>query len=132
MKRLSVLISTLLIAVASVTILAAPQPALALFQNSRDAACGGVALQDTPATCDASSADTVNNMIRTALEVLSFAAGIAAVIMIIIAGIKFITSQGESANISSARNTVLYAVVGLVVVMLSQFIVRFVLNKASH
>ena len=51
--------------------------------------------------------------------------------MIIIAGLKYITSQGEPANIATAKNSIIYAAIGLVVVALAQVIVRFVLNRFS-
>ena len=57
--------------------------------------------------------------------------GIVAVIMIIVGGFKYITSGGESSKVSGAQSTILYAVVGLVVVVLAQIIVHFVLNKTS-
>ncbi len=49
--------------------------------------------------------------------------------MIIIGGFKYVTSTGDSASISSAKNTILYALVGLAVVSLAQVLVHFVLNK---
>jgi hypothetical protein len=57
--------------------------------------------------------------------------GFVAVIMIIIGGLKYVTYSGDSSNINSAKNTILYAVVGLVVVALAQIIVKFVLAKAG-
>ena len=57
--------------------------------------------------------------------------GVVAVIMIIIGGLKYITSSGDSNNVSSAKNTILYAIIGLVVVVLAQVIVRFVVTKAD-
>ena len=62
-------------------------------------------------------------------NLLSILIGIIAVVMVMIAGLKFITSQGDSGNIASARNTALYAVIGLIVVALAQSIVIFVLAK---
>jgi len=57
--------------------------------------------------------------------------GIAAVIMIIVGGFRYITSGGNDASVTSAKNTILYAVIGLIVVALSQLIVRFVLGKLT-
>jgi hypothetical protein len=54
-----------------------------------------------------------------------------AVIMIIVGGLKYITSGGDSNNVSSAKSTIIYAIIGLVVVALAQFIVQFVLNKVT-
>jgi hypothetical protein len=46
--------------------------------------------------------------------------------------LKYITSGGDSGNITGAKNTILYAIIGLVVVALAQIVVRFVLAKASN
>lgn len=103
-----------------------------LFSSSKDAACGGAQASDSPVNCDTAKAGTtVDGLIKTGLNILSVIIGVAAVIMIIIGGFKFVTSQGESANIASARNTILYAIIGLVVVALAQFIVFFVLAKLN-
>ena len=74
---------------------------------------------------------TVNEIIATVINIFSFIVGVIAVIMIIIGGIKYITSGGDSNNISSAKTTIIYAIIGLVVVALAQIIVRFVLQRVS-
>jgi hypothetical protein len=51
--------------------------------------------------------------------------------MILIGGFRYITSGGDSGNVSGAKNTILYAIVGLVIVALAQFIVRFVLSQST-
>lgn len=71
----------------------------------------------------------VNNAVRLGLNLFSAVVGIIAVVMIIIGGVKYITSGGDSGNVTSAKNTILYAVIGLVVVALAQIIVRFVLAR---
>jgi hypothetical protein len=52
--------------------------------------------------------------------------------MIIWGGLRYITSGGDSAKITSAKNTIIYALIGLVVVALAQFIVKFVLAKVTQ
>ena len=49
--------------------------------------------------------------------------------MIIIGGLRYITSNGDSGNVTNAKNTILYAIVGLVIVALAQLIVRFVVQR---
>jgi hypothetical protein len=71
----------------------------------------------------------LNGLITSIINILSVIVGIVAVIMIIVGGFKFITSGGDSGKITSARQTVIYALIGLVIVALAQFIVRFVLSK---
>jgi hypothetical protein len=73
----------------------------------------------------------LNDVITNIVNVLSVIVGIVAVIMIIIGGFKYITSGGDSGSITSAKHTIIYAIVGLVVVALSQFIVRYVLDQAT-
>ena len=65
------------------------------------------------------------------VNIFSVIVGIVAVIMIIFGGFKYITSGGDSGNVSGAKNTLIYAIVGLIVVALAQFIVHFVLKTAS-
>jgi hypothetical protein len=95
--------------------------------------CGGANLNLTPSGEDGctqdSHANPLTNLISQIIEVFSVIVGIVAVIMIIWGGFKFITSGGDSGNVTSARNTILYALIGLVIVALAQIIVRFVLTK---
>jgi hypothetical protein len=63
------------------------------------------------------------------VNLLSVIVGIVAVIMIIVGGFRYITSGGESSNVSGAKNTLIYAIVGLIIVALAQFIVHFVLDN---
>ena len=74
-------------------------------------------------------ASNIQNVLRTVINVLSSIGGIIAVIVIIIGGFKYMTSNGDSNSASGARNTILYAVVGLIIVAFSQIIVRFVLQQ---
>ena len=57
--------------------------------------------------------------------------GVIAVIMIIIGGLKYIISSGDSNNINSAKNTILYAIIGLVIVAFAQEVVRYVLTNVG-
>jgi hypothetical protein len=57
--------------------------------------------------------------------------GIIAVVMIIVGGLRYITSAGNDTGVAAAKKTILYALIGLVVVALAQIIVQFVLNKST-
>ena len=72
-----------------------------------------------------------SDLIKLAVNIFSLVVGVIAVIMIIVAGVKYVTSSGESSNVNSAKNTILYAIIGLVIVALAQVIVRFVVHKAA-
>lgn len=77
------------------------------------------------------SATELNDLIANIVNIFSVIVGIVAVIMIIIGGFRYITSGGDSGNVTGAKNTILYAIVGLVIVALAQFIVRFVLSQST-
>ena len=100
-------------------------------QSAKQEACKGITGQVSGATCGSSTND-LSNIIKAVLNVLSLIAGFAAVIMIIIGGMRYITSGGEAQAVSGAKRTLIYAVVGLIVVSLSQFIVFFVLKNAAR
>ena len=91
------------------------------------AATGGTTCSEDPAAPNG----TVTGIIKKIINLFSLIIGAVAVIMIIYAGFKYITSGGNDGNVSSAKNTLLYAVIGLVIVALAQFIVRYVLTRAN-
>ena len=71
----------------------------------------------------------VNGIIKTIVEVLLTAVGAISIIMIVIGGIMFALSSGDAQKAAKARNTVLYAVVGLIVSIFASAIVNFVFNR---
>ncbi|MGH7156728.1 MAG: TrbC/VirB2 family protein [Candidatus Saccharimonadales bacterium] len=85
----------------------------------------------TTTGCGTGAATHVNSLVTTVVNVLSVVVGIIAVIMIIVAGLRYITSGGKQESVTGAKNTILYAVIGLVIVALAQLIVHFVLNKTT-
>lgn len=117
------------ILVLSLVLVGVAAPA-ASAQNKSDV-CAGVGVVTGSANCGAPSGNntTVNSIIATVINIISFIVGVVAVVMIMIGGFKYITSSGDSSNIQSAKNTILYAIVGLVIVATAQIIVRFVLNN---
>ena len=96
-------------------------------QSAQSEICSG--LGQAGGGCGGGSGKSINHAIAAAINILSLVAGVAAVIMLIIGGLRYITSSGEAGNVSSAKNTIIYALVGLVVVALAQFIVHFVLAR---
>jgi hypothetical protein len=92
---------------------------------------GGTLATTGECTKTNASASSLNDLVKNIINIFSVVVGIVAVIMIIIGGFRYITSGGDSGNVTTAKNTILYAIVGLVIVALAQFIVRFVLNKST-
>lgn len=66
---------------------------------------------------------------QTITNVLLFILGAISVIMIIIGGLRYVISGGNSANVTAAKNTILYAIVGVIVALLSYAIIKFVLGS---
>jgi hypothetical protein len=117
--------------------IATPALAQSAQQQINNGLCAGANLQFTenPGQCNAASNDAttkINKMVHTIVNLLSAIVGIVAVIMIIVGGFRYITSGGNDASVTAAKNTILYAVIGLVVVALAQVLVRFTLSKLTQ
>lgn len=69
-----------------------------------------------------------NGAIADVVNILVFIIGVIAVIAIIIGGIRYATSNGDASQTKSAKNTIMYAVIGLVAAIMAWGIVSFVLN----
>jgi hypothetical protein len=102
-----------------------------------DDLCSGSNLK-TEAGGDVSSCDdgdsngNIDTILRKVIQIFSVIVGFVAVIMIIVGGIKYITSGGDSGNISGAKNTIIYAVIGLIIVALAQVLVHYVLKNVAN
>lgn len=77
----------------------------------------------------AAGGPTLETRIRTVTEILLFVIGAVSVIMIIVGGIKYVISNGDSSKVKTAKDTIMYSVVGLVVAILAYAIVSFVVTR---
>ena len=94
---------------------------------------GAQGLSVTPGATNCTEQDSgLGGTVKTVINVLSVVVGIVAVIMIIIGGFRYVTSGGKQESVTGAKNTILYAVIGLVIVALAQVIVRFVLTRTTN
>lgn len=67
--------------------------------------------------------------VKTVLQIVIGIIGILAVIMIILGGIQYTTSAGDTAKVTKAKNTILYGIIGLVIALLAFAIVTWVLGN---
>ena len=81
--------------------------------------------------CGKSGSDKLSKTIMNIINVVLGIVGIIAVIYIIIGGINYMTSLGDPGKVQKAKNTILYAIIGLVVVILAGVIVNFVISAAT-
>lgn len=70
----------------------------------------------------------LGNTIKWIVNLILYIVGVAAVIMIIIGGLRYVLSSGDQSSVKAAKDTILYAVIGLVVAILAYAIVNFVLG----
>lgn len=73
----------------------------------------------------------IKSTIRDIINIMLFLIGMIAVLMIVIAGFRFVTSNGDSNTVSSAKNTIIYAVIGIVVAVMAYAIVNFILDNIA-
>lgn len=126
-KSLLVIIAGMLITL----VFAAPANlALAAIKDDiQEGSCGA----SGQTACDSGAATTsINNTISSIINIMSVVIGVVAVVIIIVAGFRYITSAGNEQAIAAAKKTLIYALVGLVIVALAQVIVRFVLSASTN
>lgn len=70
-----------------------------------------------------------SDILAGGLNLVYFIAGVAAVIVLIIAGIMYVTSNGDQNGIERAKNMILYAIVGLVVIVVAFTITQIVIGR---
>ena len=106
---------------------AVPAPAYA-------AACSGTL--DISSGADCANPGVTNKglfeqdgIFQTIAKVLIFLVGAIAVLFLIIGGLRYVVSNGDAKNVEAAKNTILYAIVGIIVAVLSYAAVTFVINS---
>lgn len=106
----------------------APTASAGLFDGAKSEACAGSQLTEASGpNCTDTDEDNLSTTINKGINLISAIVGVISVVMMIIGGIRFVTSAGDSAKVTSARNTIIYALIGLILVAFAQIIVRFVL-----
>ena len=126
MKKVSVILASLLalpvIAFGVTTLVADSASAQLNLESGIDSAKG-------TGTPDNVTED--DGLIKKVVNLLLWAIGIVSVIMIIIGGIRYATSNGDSNQVTAAKNTIMYAVIGLVIAIFAYAIVNFVLFQTA-
>lgn len=97
-------------------------------ERSASEVCNEATEAQSPASNPITGTESV--ILRVA-DLLSFIAGVIAVIMIIISGITMITSAGDPGKVKKSRDTIIYSVIGILVVILSRSIVIFIVGNLT-
>ncbi len=128
MKKLLLNISVMLVAILAP---AAIPTAAAVAACPGPGSSKGQVLEGVGQTGSNCSDTGITKTVEVVVEILSWVAGIAAIIMVIIAGFKYITSNGDAGKVGSAKTTLIYALVGIAIAALAQVLVHFVINSAK-
>lgn len=121
-------------------------PSLVLVSGSAAAVnpvpdCGNGSAAGQPSVCgdvgphgqagNNGSNSPIIKIIKAAIEVLSFIIGAAAIIGIVVSGIRLMASGGDSQAVASARSGLIYSLIGVAVVALAQLLVALVLDRVQ-
>lgn len=126
MKKVSVILASLLalpVIAFGVTTLVADSASAQLNLESGINSAKGTGAPDNVTEDD--------GLIKKVVNLLLWAIGIISVIMIIIGGIRYAISNGDSNQVTAAKNTIMYAVIGLVIAIFAYAIVNFVLFQTA-
>lgn len=96
--------------------------------DAGDIACDGI--EAAGGNCATGESD-VSNAVRNGVNILLTVVGIASVIMLVIGGLRYIVSGGDQAAITAAKNTIIYAVIGIIIAVFSYAIASFVFDRTS-
>ena len=122
MKRIKQLVlAGLLIAGVGAVVVTHPAEAINVWNQ-----CGG---NGGNVVCQSATKDSAALTVETIINAILYIIGIVAVVMIVIGGFRYVVSSGDSSAVTSAKNTIMFAVIGLVVAGLAYTIVNFVIDK---
>jgi glucose uptake protein GlcU len=102
----------------------------ALGANAIDQGAGDAQPSGTPSSLFTSSPGS-KSVFSQISDVLIYIVGAVAVIMLIVGGFRYVISQGSSEQVKQAKDTILYAIIGIVVAILAYAVVHFVANNIS-
>jgi hypothetical protein len=122
MKKIKQLLAGFMVVAGLGASVLAPQPAMAV--NVFDQCTGN----SDSAVCKAQGTDNAANMIQIVINILLFLVGTVSVIMIIVGGVRYTTSNGNASQVKEAKDTIIYSVIGLIVAMMAYAIVNFVVS----
>lgn len=131
LRRLTAYAGVLVALALPLAIVTVPVAALAPL----DAACNGedTNASSSPSCNDSGSSgevDPVSDVLNKVTVILSLVLGAIAVIFLIVGGFKYI-SASDSSSVASAKNTIIYALIGLLAAALARPIINLVVGKAT-
>jgi hypothetical protein len=141
MKRITKVILTLALLTGSITVsgfepvhaqsalTAVPSSLTMVADTSKQDACAG--LKQVSGTGCGAGQGKIGTVAQGIVAIISVVAGAIAVIMIMVSGIRYMTSGGDSSKVSAAKTALIYALIGLAIVGLTQVLIHFVLSTSA-
>lgn len=93
--------------------------------------CEGIRLATGGEGCEDDGGTNFGGIVSRVINILSILVGAVSVIMLIVGGFRYVISNGDSNATKGAKDTIMYALIGLIIVLFAQVIVRFVWTNAS-
>jgi len=98
-----------------------------IASKQSDAACLGLAVAG--GSCDGGAG--LSGSFAAIANTLIFIVGAISVIMVIVGGLRYVLSNGDSAGLKSAKDTIMYALIGVAVAVFAYALVAFVISRFS-
>ena len=123
MRKILKLVLPVIVMISLVALAVVPEVSALTLQEGAEAA-----------RCDGCPSDLFGETgaFRKITNTILYIVGIVAVIMLIIGGIRYVISGGDSKKVTDAKNTVLYAIIGLVIAVFAYAIVNFVITSLPN
>ena len=80
-------------------------------------------------SCSGKTITAPGGLVTTIVNIITYVAGVIVIFMIIFAGFRYITSTGDANKVNSAKNNLIYALIGLAVIVLADTIVSYVISQ---
>jgi hypothetical protein len=126
MKRLLAIVALL-----SLCLFAQP-PTVHAFDFFNHVSCGG-SNQSQSAVCSSKTSNDpiggTNGALAHITRIIAYLAGAAAVIILILSGIRYATSGGDATKVASAKGTAFNAIIGLLIIVVAQALIVFVIRR---
>jgi hypothetical protein len=97
--------------------------------TNSDTSSSAICTDDKTESAAGANDNPIADRLRNIANLIAIVAGAAAILLILVGGIQYVTSNGDTNKTASAKNTVIYSLVGLVVVALAAAIIDFVVSK---
>lgn len=121
---ISKIVTTLLTIGLGIALVATPVSALG--EGGASAGIGAARGDNTPSNL----VNGDSSIIKRAINIMLFAVGVLSVVMLIFGGFRYVISGGKKESVTNAKNTILYAIVGLLVAVFAYAIINFILGAA--